>query len=376
MQISYWEQTAFYAHRDIIITGAGLQGLWCAYALKKARPSLNILILEQMPVSYGASTRNAGFACFGSATELLHDARTAGEDAMLQQAERRYKGMQLIKELLGDKIDYVPCGGYECLSNQLQPVAEIVEQLPWLNQALHPLTGNPEVFSLTNNRLHTQGLTGFDALVYNPLEAALHSGKLVQCLQQLVREMGVEIINGITVTGCTPSGRGIELQSNQQLRFTATQALFCINAFTPQLFPEVNIIPGRGQILLTDPIEGLALNGTFHFDEGYYYFRNLGNRILLGGARNTAFAAEQTTDIAVSDEIQTVLEAFLNRHFITARPVTIAQRWAGIMGFTANKQPLLQQTQRGAWVVSACNGMGVALSPIMAQVVAERLTKY
>lgn len=376
MQVSFWEQSAFYAPKEVIVVGAGLQGLWCAYALKKAHPAMSLLVLERAPVSYGASTRNAGFACFGSPTELLCDARNMGEAEMLRIAAMRYKGIRQIQQVFtAAQTGFIPCGGYECLRNDLQPVQEVYDRLDWLNHSLQCITGTSRVFSIANDQLQAQGLKGFDALIYNPLEASLHSGKLVQSLLQRVREMGVEVLTGISVTGYTSGSRGIELQTGQQLRFTAQQALFCTNAFTGSLFPSAGITPGRGQIVLTDPIEGLSLNGTFHFDEGYYYFRNLGNRILLGGARNKAFEAETTTEIAVSPAIQAALEQFLAQHFSTASPITIQQRWAGIMAFTKDKQPVMQQVDAGCWIVSACNGMGVALAPVIAEEVAEAVRR-
>ncbi len=157
------------------------------------------------------------------------------------------------------------------------------------------------------------------------------------------------------------------------MRFTAQQVLFCTNAFTGSLFPEAGITPGRGQVVLTQPIEGLLLNGTFHYDEGYYYFRNLGNRLLLGGARNKAPEAESTTEMAVSPTIQAELAQFLARHFITSSPITIHQRWAGIMGFTPHKQPLVYRPAPGCRVISACNGMGIALTPVIAEQVAQEV---
>jgi len=134
--------------------------------------------------------------------------------------------------------------------------------------------------------------------------------------------------------------------------------------------PELNILPARGQILLTKPIEGLSLKGTFHFDEGFYYWRNIGNRILIGGARNLAIAEEQTTDLAGSDKIRNHLTQFLATYIDTIQPIEIEQNWSGIMGFTPTKEPLCTWTAPNVLAVIACNGMGVALTPIVAEKVA------
>src|SRR3954463_11249546 len=106
-QPSVWELESFYAPKDVTIVGAGLAGLWSAYYLKKNNPKLSILVLDKGVIPTGASTRNAGFAGYGSLTELLADARTMGEDRMLELVSLRVEGLQRIKETLRKKdIDY------------------------------------------------------------------------------------------------------------------------------------------------------------------------------------------------------------------------------------------------------------------------------
>ncbi len=114
VQLSVWEKESFFAPADIVIAGSGLAGLWSAYYLKKKSPSLRITIVERGLIPTGASTRNAGFACFGSLTELVADARQMGEDNMLELVEMRYKGIKRIRKTFGNaEIDYEKHGGYE-----------------------------------------------------------------------------------------------------------------------------------------------------------------------------------------------------------------------------------------------------------------------
>ena len=100
MQVSIWEKESFYAPRDVIIAGSGFVGLWCAYYLKKQIPKLSIAIIERGIIPTGASTRNAGFACFGSATELLEDTFNMGEEKMLELVEMRYMGIATVSKKL------------------------------------------------------------------------------------------------------------------------------------------------------------------------------------------------------------------------------------------------------------------------------------
>jgi glycine/D-amino acid oxidase-like deaminating enzyme len=146
--------------------------------------------------------------------------------------------------------------------------------------------------------------------------------------------------------------------------------LYCTNAFTNTITGQQLATPGRGQVIVTSPISGLRLRGTFHYDEGYYYFRNVGDRVLLGGARNIAFAEEQTTEMVTTEVIQQRLRAFLHDHLLAGCSYDIAYQWSGIMAFTPNKQPIITSPANNTMAVIGCNGMGVALLPVLAEEVA------
>jgi glycine/D-amino acid oxidase-like deaminating enzyme len=112
--ISIWEKETFFAPQDIIIIGSGFVGLWSAFQLKRKNSALRITILEAGLIPAGASTRNAGFACFGSLSELVHDGNVLGTDKMLQLVEMRFKGIERIQKFFKpDKIDFELTGGYE-----------------------------------------------------------------------------------------------------------------------------------------------------------------------------------------------------------------------------------------------------------------------
>lgn len=369
--LSFWEKDSYYADTDLVIIGAGLMGLWSAYELKKAAPSLSITILEKNATPLGASTRNAGFACFGSLTELISDESAMGTAAMLSIVESRFKGIQKIRANFSDEaIQYDACGGFEAIQNDHFTAANLDEHIHYLNGLLAPITGNHQTFFNATQQMNRYGVKGFDHLVYNSFEAGIHSGKLVNELTSKVLALGVRIINGIEVKGWIRTAESLEVTTQFGQTIKAKQLIACMNGFTQNLLPHLNIQPARGQILLTKPIDGLMLKGTFHFDEGFYYWRNIDNRILIGGARNLDFASEQTTDLAGSEKIRNHLTQFLANYINTNQPIEIEQYWSGIMGFTPNKEPLCTWAEPNILAVIACNGMGVALTPIVAEKVA------
>ena len=167
----------------------------------------------------------------------------------------------------------------------------------------------------------------------------------------------------------------IELRTSHPFTLSATQLLLCTNAFTKDLLPELDIVPARGQVLLTSPIKNLPFHGTFHSDEGFYYFRNLGNKVLLGGARNKAFQNESTTDLSTSDFIQKELENYLSEvvlpHF--QNQYTIEYRWAGIMAFGKEKMPIVKQVSNNVFCAVRMSGMGVSLAPVIGKKIAKMM---
>lgn len=373
--LSFWEKDSYYAHTDIIIIGAGLMGLWSALELKRHSPSLSVTILERNPTPLGASTRNAGFACFGSLTELLSDEARMGTQAMLEILEARYKGIQKIKSYFSEAtIQYDPCGGYEAIPGSHATAANLDDHIHYLNQLLSPITQLDQTFTNQTAQMQQIGLKNFDHLVGNVLEAGIHSGKLVNALSKLVIENGVTILYGLEVKEWQSNNNDVEVRTQNGLTLKAHQLISCVNGFTQQLMPSLNIVPARGQIIVTKAFEHLPMKGTFHYDEGFYYWRNLGNRILIGGARNLDFEGEETTDLSGTETIRAHLLQLLREHTVTNEPIEIDQYWSGIMGFTPTKEPLIEQVAPNTFAVVACNGMGVALTPVIAEKLAIMVT--
>lgn len=365
--ISIWERETFFAPQDIVIAGSGFVGLWSAYYLKKKHPALKITIIDRGIIPTGASTRNAGFACFGSLSELIHDIKTMGIDKTLSLVEMRYKGLERIqKHFDAALIDFELCGGYELYDQSMQ-AGQLAEDIDYLNTLIKSITGAKKTYKQVDERIETFGFAQTKHLVKNNLEGYLHSGKLVQALLHRVQGMGVQVLNGITIKEILQNGSSVELKTDQPFSFTASQLLICTNAFAKDLLPEADIVPARGQVLVTSPIPNLPWSGTFHSDEGFYYFRNLGNRVLLGGARNKAFEAEATTAMETSEFIQLALEDYL-QHTILPRfkdQYTIEHRWAGIMGMGSEKSPIVKQVAPHIFCAVRMSGMGVALAPVI-----------
>ena len=346
-------------------------GLWTAFELKQQKPSLDILIIDKHHIPQGASTRNAGFACFGSPSELIHDAGKMSDDSIWDVVEMRYRGIQKIRQYFkDDMIGYEPSGGYEVFNSTNNFLPDVKEKLPWLNDKMKTITGVSESFSWVNEKLSLFGLSGFESMIENRLEGALHSGKLVLYLQSALAAKGVRFLYSTELLGWQQQSSYVAIDTNLG-SIHAQRLVIATNAFSSSLHKTEIVVPGRGQIIVTSPIPSLKLYGTFHFDEGFYYFRNVGNRILLGGGRNTSFEEERTTSFETSEKVQTRLKEFLDEHIAAHHDYTIDYSWSGIMAFTDTGLPSIQKPEENVFIATSCNGMGVAITPIFA----EKLTQ-
>ncbi len=370
--LSFWESNSFINYHYIIV-GGGITGLSTACALKERNPKANILVLEKGLLPSGASTKNAGFACIGSYTEKWEDYQRLGESAFLKLIEDRWLGLYLLRKRLGDDhIEYINHGGFELMLNESGADAHKVESL---NKLLEPIL-KKQVFYIAPKFINQFGFNDnmVTDVVFNPFEGQIDTGKMMNTLINYAGILQIRILTGADVTHIEETNDGVAVtcqQNNHAITFKANQAAICTNAFTKQFLPDEEVTPGRGQVLCTSPIEDLKFKGTFSFDEGYYYFRNIGNRVIFGGGRNLDFETETTTEFELNQRIQKQLAFFLEEMILPNNTFTIEQQWSGIMAFNKQKTPLVKRVSPHMVVGARLNGMGIAL----ASKVADDLTK-
>jgi len=375
--LSYWEK-AHFTHYDALFIGGGITGLNAAIEFKKQRPNSDVAVLERGIFPSGASTKNAGFACFGSVTELLDDLSHMPEEEVLHLVKKRYEGLQRMRGLLGEReIGYVPCGGYELITAQESYALKEVNRL---NALLHPLFGQ-DVYRENKNWVSDFALKqeAVESVILNQFEGKVNTGKLMRRLIALAQAEGVMLLTGAEVSAVQEEENSVLLTVKTGaggVFFKTPRLGVCTNGFAQKLFPDAGIKPGRGQVLITEPIPDLKLRGTFHYDRGYFYFRDHEERLVLGGGRQLDYEGETTTEFALTTQITEALDHLLQGVLLPGRKVKIAHRWAGIMGFGNNKKYILKQDSPHVWWGFGLNGMGVALGNILGAELAEKMVNH
>jgi glycine/D-amino acid oxidase-like deaminating enzyme len=370
---SYWEKKNFFS-ADVIVVGSGIVGLNAAIFLKNERPNLNVIVLERGFLPSGASTKNAGFACFGSISELIAQEELSGAVGLKNLIAKRWQGLLMLRKLLGDdNIAYQNYGGFELFKDNEQALAEeCLNKIPYYNSLISEVVDHKNAYLETKNEINTFGFSNTSFLIKNQLEAQIDPGLMIKKLIAKAVSLGVVILNNCEVKEIRQESNGVILETNQGL-FNAEKVLLSTNAFIKKLAPELQLTPGRGQVMVTKPIKNLKVKGTFHYDKGYYYFRNIDDRILLGGGRNLNFEAEETTEFGETHLVQNALQKLLNEVILPNTPFEIEHKWSGIMGFGPQLEPIIEQIRPNVFCAVRCNGMGIAIGSQTGKEAAEAI---
>ena len=187
MNYSYWELKEWFTNIDFTIVGSGIVGLNCALELKKNDPKAKILILEKGMLPQGASTKNAGFACFGSLSEIIDDLNSHTKEEVFNLVNQRWKGVQLLRTNLGDEnIDFKQNKGFELCKDQAF-FEECISQKEEINQLLKPIF-KADVFSISDNNFSFQKV--HQQYIVNNFEGQIDTGKMAAELLLKVQKVG------------------------------------------------------------------------------------------------------------------------------------------------------------------------------------------
>lgn len=372
--ISFWERESLLT-TDVAIIGGGIVGLSTAASLAESNPKLNITVFERSILPYGASTRNAGFACFGSLTEVISDIEIMGEEAARELVFQRWIGLKITRQRLGDQaIGFEPNGGFELIREKELLALEHTEKV---NHLLADFL--PDYITLADEKMNSFGLANqpHQHLVQMADEGQVNTGQLMQALEKYVLSLGVVIRSGAAVKQFEEYASHVSILVDDATRglieFKANQVVLCSNAFAKDLVPTADLYPGRGQVFVTQPIDELRFKGNLHMDEGFYYLRNFGDRLIFGGARNLDFETENTHSFELNPHIHDHLEGYLKDLF-PSLSFEIDHRWAGIMAFGADKQPIVQQQSNRVILALKMGGMGIALAGNIGETVKDMLS--
>ena len=352
--LSFWEHKGWCQGRDYVVVGAGFVGLSAALECRQKFPNASITIVELSPLCGGGSTKNAGFACFGSPSELLDDWGTLGPEKTVELVAERYNGiLNLRKNYKDSEIGYEPSGSIEVFTSENSELESRVHDfLPTLNEALEGVFGC-DAFETAHS---ANGVMGATSVIASPLEGILDTAKLYKSMLQRALTSGIDIVNGCKIESIEQVPGGYRLDFDYGY-FEAREVMIAANAFAADLLPELDVVPQINRVLVTQELDNLEFQGSCHYDRGYVYLRRLENRLLIGGGRQWGDGA--------SEEVQQKLQNFLSNHIKGAENAEFEYNWIGHLGVGASRDPIVKTIKPGLHVGVRMGGMGVAIGTVI-----------
>ena len=323
---------------DVAIVGAGFTGLWTAYYLLEADPSLRVIVLEAEHAGFGASGRNGGWASalFPKSLENLARASDRGAALRLDSLMRASVG-EIERVCTAEAFDVdLQRGGTLVLTRnaaqRARALAEVQharawglgpEKLAWLD---------PDE---ARSRLNATAING---ATYTPDCAALHPAKLAGALARLVEAKGGTILEDTTVTAINP---GAAETPHGVVR--ADHVIRATEGYTPALAGNTTrLIPVYSMIIATEPLStsvwdqiGLAGREAFsdHRHLIIYGQRTADDRLVFGGrGAPYHFGSTIRPEFDRDQQVFARLNATLLDLFPVLTGTTVTHAWGGPLG--------------------------------------------
>lgn len=359
-------------HRfDVAIIGGGYTGLWTAFHLLKAEPTMSVAILEAGHIGFGASGRNGGFAMTLLDMSLARLRSNHGDEA----ARAAHSAVALSVEEIGETIT---SEGIDCEWRQggLMVVATNRSQLVRIEADLEAAT--------------ELGLDGFSWLDANQAQSVVHSptyraalreehcgvvhpAKLARGLAKVVESMGAAIYEYSAVDRVESCGSGVRV-STRHGSVECDQVILATNAWAAhQAQTAKRVVPLYTYITLTEPLsdsmwDSVGWDNHCGIEDKrnyvHYYRRTLDGRILWGGSDgvvhlNSRIAPRFDQNSAIFKRLRNTF-----RHtFPQLGDLRFTHHWGGPVGITSNFVPTFATTDGGRVHYGVgYNGHGVAPS--------------
>ncbi len=361
---------------DVAVVGAGYTGLWAAYYLRRARPDLDVRVIEQRFAGYGASGRNGGW---------LTNSITGGHDGYAREFGRA--ATAAFQVALNDTVDEVIAvaeregidaeirkGGSLLVARnraqeaRLEALAD--HAAAWPEEGWTRLTKDE-----TDARIRVAGALGG---LWQPHCARLQPARLARGLADAVRAHGARVHEGTTALSIGPG----EVRTDRGT-VRAPYVLRATEGFTARLSGlRRTWVPMNSSVVITEPLPasawediGWAASETLEDLAHVYAYaqRTPDGRIALGGRGNPyRFASATDLDGDIAPATVASLTTILEDWFPALRGVGIAHAWSGVLGVPRNWRATvgLDRTTGVGWA-GGYVGTGVAATNLAGRTLAD-----
>lgn len=355
---------------DVCVVGGGIAGT--TQALLLARSGFDVTLLERDRIADHASGRNAGFQITGLGEHYVNAAHSLGRDGARTLWETNRAGAELVRELCDDHgIDAgIERTGSWILAFDDEEMAELKRDHEMLRD------DGFDVELLDAGAARDAIGAGFPGALHQPWDGQLNPVKLVAGLADAAEDEGAKIHEDSAAVAVDPSGGGVVVDAEDGA-VQAQVAVLATNAYTPLLWPEAAewLLPARGQMLATEPVDDNPLPGPVYGDHGWVYFRPYRDRFLVGGFRKYSFEEEIGYDEITTDAVQDRIDGFVDETWPSLADVEVTHRWGGTMAMGADGLPMVGPLSgRPELILNiAHTGHGLAYAPMAAKWITDMI---
>jgi gamma-glutamylputrescine oxidase len=331
---------------DVAIVGGGITGCSCALVLAEA--GLRVRLFEAREIAGGASGRNGGFALRGGAAPYPVLADSIGADATRELWQWTESELEQLALVAGDA--FRPTGSLR-LAADAEERDELREEYKALRDAGFAAEWREDLAAPIDR---------YPAALFHPPDGVLQPARLVRRIAERAAAAGVEIRDHTRVGSPDETG--------------AATVVVATDGYPSGLLGEIEglIVPTRGQVIATEPIEELLFEIPHYGRHGFdYWHQRLDGRIVAGGFRDVSLDTEFTADEITTPVVQGALERFVEAH--VGRPLRIDYRWAGIFGMVFDFLPVVGRVPGadGLWIAGGYSGHGNVLGFACGRLVAR-----
>src|SRR5688572_3365197 len=334
---------------DVAVVGGGITGSACALALAEA--GKRVRLFEAREISGGASGRNGGFALRGGAAPYPVLVDSIGADATASLWRWTEAELAALGTLAGDALRYTGSLRLAADEEEREELREEYDALvaagfaaEWCEDLPPPLAGR------------------YPAALFHPPDGVLQPARLVRRLARRAAEAGVEIREHTRVASIDAAGADV--------------VVVATDGYPSGLLGELEglIVPTRGQIVATEPVEEMLFAIPHYGRHGFdYWHQREDGRIVAGGFRDVSLDTEFTDEEVTTPVVQSALERFVEEH--VGRPLRIDYRWAGIFGMVFDFLPVIGPVPGDdrVWMAGGYSGHGNVLGFASGRLVARAI---